>query len=384
MVEILNTFTHYISLITAFQLFSFAIYLFFTKRKDHLILGLFLVSNALYIFGFWLQVYSAQIFNSFPDLFLIGFPFGFLFGPLIYLYTNSLLQKKKELKFEMFYHSIPFILVQIFMLLNFHIHSTEAKLMMINDGSVFPGISSYPAVWGMYLSCTLYIFFSLKKISDFKAESKENLSSLETHNIGWLQLIVWGFLLMWGIDITHNLLRLFQLHPFGVGEIMVFLSLSINLIFANLILFKGLSHPELLNEDWISKPLKTKYEASSLELDTKNKIAEELKSLMEREKPYLEPDLTLNDLAKMLAIHPRTLSQVINEKIQMSFYDFVNGYRINDACNKLTDPEFDSETILGILLESGFNSKSVFNSIFKKNTGLTPSEYRKKLRRISA
>jgi AraC-like DNA-binding protein len=100
--------------------------------------------------------------------------------------------------------------------------------------------------------------------------------------------------------------------------------------------------------------------------------------LVEEEKLFLDPDLTLRDLSQKLRIHYNHLSQIINERFGLSYNDFINKYRIEEAKRKLADPEERESSILDILLSAGFYSKSVFNAAFKKFEGTTPSEYRKK------
>jgi AraC-like DNA-binding protein len=98
---------------------------------------------------------------------------------------------------------------------------------------------------------------------------------------------------------------------------------------------------------------------------------------MEEDKLYLDPGLTLKKLAHELRIHPNHLSRIINERFSLSYNDFVNRYRIAEAQKMLSDPQNKEMNILGIVYETGFYSKSVFNTAFKKFTGKTPSEYRK-------
>ena len=99
---------------------------------------------------------------------------------------------------------------------------------------------------------------------------------------------------------------------------------------------------------------------------------------MSNEKPYLTSTLTLKELAERLDLNPRILSRVINERKNQNFFDFINGYRIDDAKMILSNPAKRKMTILEVLYGVGFNSKSVFNTTFKKNTGVTPTEYRKR------
>jgi len=124
-----------------------------------------------------------------------------------------------------------------------------------------------------------------------------------------------------------------------------------------------------------------KYEKSPLTVQTKNDILRRLENLMIKEKLFLNSSITLGEIADKLSVMPRYLSQVINELKGQNFYDFVNSYRIEEAKKILSDPSHNEEKILAVLFDCGFNSKSVFNTVFKKNTGITPSEYRRKYKK---
>lgn len=123
---------------------------------------------------------------------------------------------------------------------------------------------------------------------------------------------------------------------------------------------------------------KDKYKTLAIDPDRIEEVLQKLTGLMEKEKLFLDPNLTLNKLAKRLNIHYNHLSRIINERMELSYNDFINKYRIREAQKKLTDFKNKDSTVLEILLSTGFYSKSVFNTAFKKFTGQTPSEYRKK------
>ena len=115
------------------------------------------------------------------------------------------------------------------------------------------------------------------------------------------------------------------------------------------------------------------YKNSGLKEDLAHQKHRELKELMETEKPYLEPDLTLSAMAERLDVPLHHLSQIINQLEEQNFNDFVNKYRVEEFIERASrDKQF---SFLALALDSGFNSKSTFNAVFKKHKGVTPSRY---------
>ena len=100
---------------------------------------------------------------------------------------------------------------------------------------------------------------------------------------------------------------------------------------------------------------------------------------MKEEKPYLQPDMSLVELAKNLEVNRNQLSHVINEGIGENFYHFVNGYRIEEVKKLIKEDDQRRYTLLALANTAGFKSKTSFNNFFKKSTGLTPTEYRAQL-----
>ncbi len=121
-----------------------------------------------------------------------------------------------------------------------------------------------------------------------------------------------------------------------------------------------------------------KYKGSSLTPQKSKQLVSALLKVMADEKPHLDAELSLHTLAKRLGITKEDLSQVINEQLGMNFKNFLNLHRIEEAKKRLLDRNENQFVLLKIAFEVGFNSKSAFNAAFKKLTGLSPSEYRKK------
>ncbi len=124
-----------------------------------------------------------------------------------------------------------------------------------------------------------------------------------------------------------------------------------------------------------------KYKSSSLTEKQSESFLRKCLTLMETEKPYLDPNLSLAALAQQLGCSKENLSQVINEQTDLNFKNFLNKYRVEEAKKRLADPKENQFVLMKIAYDSGFNSKSVFNAAFKKFTGLSPSEYRKKVQK---
>ncbi len=120
-----------------------------------------------------------------------------------------------------------------------------------------------------------------------------------------------------------------------------------------------------------------RYEKSGLKDETAEKYYRQIIEFMTKEKPYTDPDLTINVLSDKLGIPRHHLTQVINEKGSRNFFMFINDYRISEAKEKISLDVLNEHSLLRIAYDAGFNSKSTFNTMFKKSTGMTPSEYRK-------
>ncbi|MCG8605358.1 helix-turn-helix domain-containing protein, partial [bacterium] len=155
-----------------------------------------------------------------------------------------------------------------------------------------------------------------------------------------------------------------------------FLCMALYFIFANLAVFKSLKQPELILGEVLTNR-KFKYESSTLSSSDSEQILKQLLRYMDTQKPYLQPSVSVDDIAKALHVSPRHVSQVINERLNQHFFDFINRYRIEEAKRLISDSTGNSQTMLQILYEIGFNSKSAFNTAFKKHTNMTPREFKR-------
>ncbi len=158
----------------------------------------------------------------------------------------------------------------------------------------------------------------------------------------------------------------------------LFLALSVFVIVFG---YLGLKQKVIFETDFKEQPLivageKIKYSGSSLKEEEANTYAEQLGTFMHSDKPYLDPGLTLSQLASQINISSHHLSRIINEKFELNFFEYINQFRVEEVKARIKDPKFQNFSLLGIALDSGFNSKSAFNRIFKKFTKHTPSHYK--------
>lgn len=142
--------------------------------------------------------------------------------------------------------------------------------------------------------------------------------------------------------------------------------------------FQKLMQQILRKKSSIAKA-RRKYQQPLFDQEELTEYQQQLEQLMSEEKPYLDPKLTLRDLAGMLEIPPNHVSQLLNEGVGKNFSDYVNAYRLKTFKAKVDDPGQRHLTILALAYESGFNSKTVFNTYFKKVMGMTPRSYWKEV-----
>ncbi|MDJ0879908.1 MAG: helix-turn-helix domain-containing protein [Halieaceae bacterium] len=142
---------------------------------------------------------------------------------------------------------------------------------------------------------------------------------------------------------------------------------------------RGVTSPQSPIADVAGPSNVQRYAKSGLSIQQMDDVKKALAALMEEQQVYLQPDITLPELAETLECSVNHLSQVINAGFGMSFFDYLNQYRVRDAMKLLEPCENEAPTVLAVALEVGFNSTSTFYVAFKKVTGQTPAQYRRSL-----
>ena len=375
----INTITDIIGIVTVVQLILFALFLLGTKKgrgSDKIALAFFLLANSFYIFNFLALRYRTEIIPYTVNIFFIGNTFGFLFGPLLYLYTRAVTSKNFRFSAKDILHMLPFAIVFCMTLVLYQFQPYKVKLALLKTGIY--DTTSFTIYFIILQVITLtYLVKTFQLARRKNKKLKSYFSSIEKINFEWLKLVVTAFLVMWIVDIVNLVMYFLEISTATSMKLLYLISLLINFIFVNLLILKNLKLPSI-EDDTENESQKHKYENSPLTEQEKTDILCRLEDLMKGEKLYLNSSLNLGETARHLNIAPRYLSQVINELKKQNFYDYVNSYRIDEAKRLLIDSNHENDKILAVQGECGFNSKSAFNSMFKKLTGITPSEYRKK------
>ncbi len=216
---------------------------------------------------------------------------------------------------------------------------------------------------------------------------QDNLKNLVSYTSGVITL---NWLKILSISFYVAFLILFILGGLNmIGDIIpfdpYFVVFAFIALFSFVYSFYGIKQPVIfgqevkINGDEKDEKKETeKYSRSGLKEKQAEQYLEKLIHVMETDKPYLDRDLSIQDLSVMTDIPRHHITQVLNEKHGKNFFTFINEYRVKEVISRFNDPANNNFTILAIAYDSGFNSKTTFNSIFKSQTGLTPSEFREK------
>jgi len=255
-------------------------------------------------------------------------------------------------------------------MLYFHFVPADLKIQMLLGEDLFaPFIVNGGMLWLQY---ALYAVACIYLLVMYKIKLKLYNSSFSHEVFNWLAFLVGAFLVWKGIFVSGFLFGFIEGQFSDLFKIFIELGF---LFYASMIAYKGLKIPHVvlgLNEEG-------RYRSSPLTSDDRKSMLYKLERVIREDEPYLNPDLTLNQLALQCEIPVHHLSQILNTDLKQNFYTYINNLRVEAAKKMLSDPRNKKLTVLEILYEVGFNSKSVFNTAFKKSTGMTPTAYRKEM-----
>ncbi|MET0636610.1 MAG: helix-turn-helix domain-containing protein [Chitinophagaceae bacterium] len=326
----------------------------------------------------YLMVLDTNLDNLFPPSLWIPYSYLSAIGPLIFFYTRSLTDMDFAIKRAGLKHFIP-VLVELSLQVDMIIDSIITDRLFYNTPFYF---YFTPVVYA-WSACSIFYYLKLSRrvIGNHESWVLKNFSNIREITLQWLQKLLTSYRLLWMIWVPFAAAFLlffrFQLQYLVVVLILYFLML----LLTYLTYWIGLKGLERMNIVFIVQE-KVKNENKNYNKIPRQEIDDYIlmmNDLMTNGKIYLNEDLSLRDFALQMKAEPNLISFILNNFLGKNFYDYINSFRIDEVKNRLKNPAFKHLSLLGIGLESGFNSKTSFNRVFKRFTGVTPTEYQKSL-----
>lgn len=316
---------------------------------------------------------------------MYSFPFiTFTYGPLLYLYISFMTTPGRKFNPVELIHFVPFVVF-------FTVSVVFRSEPLVRDlrgffepDKLMPLRMVYSV--SFFLSITTYSILSFIKIKKHQSNLMD-LTSFTSQRItlNWLKVLAISFYVVYVIVFILGGLKILGNYiPFD-PYFVVFAFIT---LFSMVYSFYGIKQPVIFgevlhNERNGEKREAEKYSRSGLKDEQAEEYLTILLDYMESEKPYLDGNLTIHDLSLKTGISRHHITQVLNEIYGKNFFTFINEYRTREVIERFSDSRYDHYTILAIAFDSGFNSKSTFNSFFKSQTGQTPSKYRENLAGIT-
>lgn len=319
---------------------------------------------------------TLNAWKSYPSLMNVYIPVMFLLAPSYYLYIKSLTTKNRETSSKQIIHLSGFI-VGIILCLPYYLLDSEIKLTRLSapQGSLehlgYITIAPTVALFIIIPFSLFYLLLSLKLIHSHVNHIKQLFSNILNKDLSWIR---WSIIVLF-IALTISFLQLFDILDIGTERVQSIYYAAAEICWLTVIGVLSIKQQSIFTTNDATKPTE-KYCRSKIDISESKEITKKLQEAMQHEKLYQNPELTLRQLSEHLDYSENKISQVLNGNMGVGFYDYINQWRITRACELITQGE---KNLLRISIEVGFNSRSTFNNAFKKNTGKTPSHYRKEL-----
>lgn len=360
----------------------FAMFLLLSKRpgvfSDRLlavwffIIGVSMLESYLYLFCGLKNTSSGAVIYT--------------YGPVLYLYVKTVIFEKPKLRLHDIVHFFPVIFVLLISLLKpeyaYVYYTTYDDTELIKE-----------AIYGLTFIVLMY-YYIVKTFSLLNKHTRNidnNFSYKSSHiSLKWIKYLSIVFSITFTITIVMSVFDFYNRthiaeYFFIVSFTLIAFSYSY-FSFKQPLIYKRISDLRYdedielakINIDKQAKK-QPKYERSGLKEEDSKLYLEKILNHLKNDKPYLNGDLTINEMSETLNIPKHFITQIINEKLNKNFYTLINEYRLEAVKSMIVDPEYNRFTLLAMAYECGFNSKSSFNNIFKKLTGKTPTQYRNEL-----
>ena len=336
------------------------------QRLSDKVLAVFLISVAAtlneHIAG-WMGWYNSQTLTFFP------FGNNFLFAPLAYLYVKSITNTHYKLEGKEWLNFIP---AALYFIIHFSIWPIQVpekiKLMETfarNNFFLVEGVIDL-------MILTFYTVLAIRHYRAYITWLPFEFSNLLPVSLIWIRNFLIILFMVCLVEWAFGLTSLW----FDYGYEVRFWDYFIRALLLYYLSIAG--YVSTHRNDVVFENIGTTERSQSSPPRVKNvdnQLIERIKMHMNEARPYLDVELTLNQLAQGLRLPVASVSQAINSGLGKNFNDFVNEYRVQEICSRLKAGDHKTKTLLGVGMDCGFNSKATFNRSFKKVTGLTPKEW---------
>ncbi|MFT7111241.1 MAG: AraC-like DNA-binding protein [Psychrobacter glaciei] len=329
------------------------------------------------------EVIFSDFYQAYPDLDMLRYNISLFMGPTLYLYVKTAIYDDFTLKIKHLVHTIPYAIACLVMIPNFFSVDNASKQLWYDNFTDVPELTFIHFMTSIQLG--FYLLVIHKHLIRYRKIVVENYSDADRLNKSWLTQLIYLFTLSYIIGLGRMYFRFSDFYEYERLVLTILITsvlLSICWILWQALhkpnLFTGVSSTiEVIDEQVASQENSSDPTISVIETEKYDAIVLRLRGYMQQSKPFLDPSLSVESLAERINLPSSELSLTINRIIGQHFFDFVNLYRINLAAEMLIANEQQPKTVLEILYEVGFNSKSSFNTAFKKHLLMTPSQYRK-------
>lgn len=348
------------------SLFLLFIYLFSPKRRKSINQYIAFLVLVLIIGLTGRVLYLSEVFGKNFRLVTISEFAILLFGATVYLFTRSSLLNKRFNPRDLL-HYVPGLIYIILLIVLIILPSDETYITKFRSGQLLQLSIAFGGV-GLLFNITYWVM-SCRLFFNFKKELQDELSyAVQTRFFLNFLIAIGVCLLFWVIIYFVSIYgNTFIAKPIRQG---LWLSIAFIILF---IAYYGMTEPDLFKVALVVKP--KKYAQSKLSSRDLNHLKDKLDQLMEEKKPYLNRKLMKSELADLLGVSNPEIARLLNERIGMSFFEYVNYHRIKEFVTLAKTDRAQKLTIFGLAQEAGFNSKTTFNKSFKKIMGTSPSEY---------
>lgn len=322
-------------------------------------------------------LYSTGLALEHPNLAYLGTLVGLLQAGLLYIYAQSLMYSDFRLLPRHALHTLPFWVISAIFLVEYYLQPTEVKLEILVDRD-HPGVLTSPLLAvAIHLVFLGYLWATIHALTRFGTTVRQLFSNLENKQLAWLRTLLILYAIAWLISLFYCLSAHVYRDLVSVTAVSAVGAIS-GFLFINYLLINALRQPSIfsgLSTDEVQLAESEAPGRAALVSAENAALLRHLDRHMAEARPYLDANLSVDQLARQLGVPSRELSRAINEGLGKNFFELVSNYRIAEARRQLEAAEAGT-TILQVMYDSGFNSKSVFNTAFKKATGMTPSAYR--------